>query len=205
MKVYSPEIAKMFDTTAKTGCLDGIMGNEHCNQYEIEKIKEILESIDTKKKDRLLDAGVGVGRLIPLCKELGFKEIIGVDFSDEMIARCPKDIKTYKADLSDLFIFKDNSFDVTVLIYTLIHIVDDNLLQKAIREVERVTRNEIIIGQVFEPERVGLHGGWCKVREVYDIIKMFKKKKVEHFYKNYYEIKATDGSWINKISFLVMR
>ncbi len=200
------EISQMFDQTALSGSLDGIMGNGQENDVELLKIEELFRKLDLKGE--LFDGGVGVGRLIPLYQKLGFSKISGADFSAEMVKRClidHPDVSVYQKDLCDLSILPDNWFDVSVLMYGLIHIVDDDDCQKAVSEIERITKGEVIVGQVMESEKVGLHSGWCKVRTPEEIISMFNIKKVDGFYSNWHEVKSTDGTWTNKVSFLVMK
>lgn len=203
------EVAEMFDGVAETGDLGGIMANGDYNEYEIDKLKDaFLRRLVFQEKHTLLDGGIGIGRLVPLYKAVGFGSITGIDISEKMLVKCAEsypDVELHKADLCDIALFPENRFDVTMLVYTLIHITEDSELDRAIAEVERVTKNEVVIVQVMEPERLGVHGGHCKVREVYDLIKRFKTKGAYRFLKNYHEIKASDGAWVNKVSVLVMR
>jgi hypothetical protein len=89
--------------------------------------------------------------------------------------------------------------------YVLIHIVDDGMMGRAIAEMERVTHGTVIIGQVMDPLNKAQHR-ICKVREFFEIYPYFKKKKLDHFYKNLYEFPISPGSKImNRISFAIFR
>lgn len=201
------QVAQMFDGTARSGSLDGIMGCGKSNEKEMNSLPLLFNRLRFEDKTSILDVGIGVGRLVPVFEDYGFKRVVGIDWSAEMLKECRKaypEVLTYKMDLCNMA-FLDGEFSTAMLMYVLIHNIDDNELAKGILELERVIRNEVIIGQVMEPIRVGVHSGHCKVREVYDIIKLFKKKRLLHFYKDLYEVRSTDNSMVNKVSFLVMK
>jgi len=206
--VYHNYVHDQFDQTGDLKKpLDRIMGNESKNDYELDMIKKVMmERVNFKDKTRVMDAGCGIGRLFPVYKELGFKEVVGMDYSTWMVEQCRKkypDSKIYNTDLEAMFAFPENSVNVAVAMYVFIHILDDDKLTRTINAMEHAAKDLIIIGQVMDPEHL-ISTEFCKVREVYDLYKRFKTFKMKNFFKDYYSVKADDGSWENKISFLVM-
>jgi ubiquinone/menaquinone biosynthesis C-methylase UbiE len=201
-------IVDLFNETAlREKPLGGIMGNEEYDAFEREEIKKLLLSLDLETRGKILDAGAGIGRNTPILKELGFTDITAADFSHEMLKVLKNnhpDVKTHEVDLLDLSRFSDNYFDITFCMYVFIHITNDDDLAQAISELERVTSGPLIIGQVMDAENKPQHRV-CKVREYFEMHPYFKKKQLDHFYKNLYEFPAPDNSAINRISFAIYR
>ena len=89
---------------------------------------------------RVLDAGCGAGRMLPLLAELGCVAE-GVDLSPEMVRRARADhpeFATQVASITDLP-FEDSSFDGVFSWYSTIH-GDDEALATAVSEFRRVLR-----------------------------------------------------------------
>jgi SAM-dependent methyltransferase len=89
---------------------------------------------------RVLDAGCGAGRMLPLLAELGCVAE-GVDLSPEMVRRGRSDhpeFVTQVASITDLP-FEDSSFDGVFSWYSTIH-GDDEALATALSEFRRVLR-----------------------------------------------------------------
>ncbi|MFX1302930.1 MAG: class I SAM-dependent methyltransferase [Promethearchaeota archaeon] len=90
---------------------------------ELEKFSSLLS-----KNTHILDAGCGAG--IPTAKFLskkGFK-VTGIDLSDKMLTLARKnvpDAEFIKMDINDI-IFKENTFDGVISVYTLFHIPKEN-------------------------------------------------------------------------------
>jgi ubiquinone/menaquinone biosynthesis C-methylase UbiE len=200
-------IVDMFNETAlRDRPLSGIMGNEDYDEFEREHLLKFFK--DNSPIGNILDAGSGLGRNIPVLQAAGFTDITAVDFSIEMINKFKQrfpNIPISHADLTDLSAIADNTFETTFCMYVLIHIVDDEMMGRAIAEMERVTHGTVIIGQVMDPLNKAQHR-ICKVREFFEIYPYFKKKKLDHFYKNLYEFPISPGSNImNRISFAIFR
>lgn len=104
-------------------------------------IRTALELLRPCPEERLLDLGTGTGALL---RELALHadrpaEAIGVDASREMLARVgplPPGWRLLHADAADLP-FPDGRFDVAAAAY-LLHILDEEALNRALREVQRV-------------------------------------------------------------------
>ena len=94
-------------------------------RLRINNIEEINKLIDLlPQKGRILDAGCGTG--LPAAKYLienGF-DVIGVDFSDEMLKLAKRNVPKadfIKQNITDLD-FPDNYFDGLISLYAIIHI-----------------------------------------------------------------------------------
>jgi len=187
--------------------LDSLMGNADYNSFELEKLQELFSTqLTFKERGRVLDGGCGIGRNVSLLEKAGFREIVGVDFSKWMCAQFKKNYPKYpiyNIGLEALTNFPPQCFDAAFIMYVFIHIVNDNKLNQVIKALEHSVKNEIVIGQVMDPE-LKVSTNMCKIREVYDLIKRFDKFSLKHFYKDCYSIKSSDGSATWKVSFLVM-
>lgn len=204
-------IIDMFDETAtredKNSMMSGIMGNAEYDEFEREQILNLLRSLGLNTSNRILDAGAGLGRNIPVLRAVGFddNQIVAVDFSPQMIGgvreRYPG-IETHRLDIADMPVFPDDYFDTTFCMYVLIHVVDDAEVERVINELERVTAGLLIVGQVMDAENKPQHRV-CKVREFFEMHGFYKKKKLNHFYKNLYEFPIAHCTARNRVSFAI--
>ena len=96
-----------------------------------------------KNKDaKILDAGCGTGFVGDILYHKGYKNIVGVDFSKEMLTRALKK-NVYESlslcDLTQKLDFKDNSFDAIVCAGTF---TCGHVGPQALKEMVRITKNE---------------------------------------------------------------
>ena len=96
-----------------------------------------------KNKDaKILDAGCGTGFVGDILYHKGYKNIVGVDFSKEMLTRALKK-NVYQSlslcDLTQKLDFKDNSFDAIVCAGTF---TCGHVGPQALNEMVRITKNE---------------------------------------------------------------
>lgn len=205
VSVKRPELRKMFDgVPEQEHPLDGIMGNHEESELDLIEAERVLNQFDLQHRDFVLDAGCGVGRLIPAYKRMGFRKIAGVDFSPRMLEEARRDFpdcEFYEADLLDLSVFEDHHFDVTMLVYVLIHITTEDDIRRLAAEVERVTRHDIIIGQIMDPEHKA-DSSHCKTWEVFELLRFFRRKRLNKFYKGAYTIKAPGEERQQPVSFM---
>jgi len=98
--------------------------------YITKRINEILKGFTPKK---VLDLGGGNGEYSSIFPNT---EYIGVDCVDEQIRRMrSKGLKAFKLDLEKKIPFKDNSFDLILLMDTIEHIYNNFLLIKEVRRI----------------------------------------------------------------------
>ena len=128
MGISFDRIADKYDTTR--GYPENIM-------------RDILEALDKelRKKDIILDAGMGTGRFTKPLQANGY-QVVGVDISPRMITKArEKGVENmFRADLLALP-FRDLVFDKTISIHVL-HLIKH--WRDALREIGRVTKEEFI-------------------------------------------------------------
>ena len=102
-------------------------------------MKELVKKlcIELKNCNRILDVGVGTGRIAEPLQNAGF-EVVGIDISKKMMSKA-REKKVQNLVIADAcFIpFKDKSFDAAISVH-LLHLISE--WKKALREVCRVTR-----------------------------------------------------------------
>jgi SAM-dependent methyltransferase len=96
----------------------------------------------SNKQVRILDYGCGYGRTLVELAEAGFQNLVGVDFSEAMIARARA--VTPQAGLvrndGHSLPFNNECFDAVLLFAVLTCIPDDNQQRQLLTEVKRVLR-----------------------------------------------------------------
>lgn len=99
--------------------------------------RQRLAMFHIDKTARLLDLGCGDGLDIAILKELGFKNIIGVDISTSLIDQAKAlnpSVKFVKATAEKLP-FRGGSFDIVLSDSMIYHLVDK---PKAFKEIKRI-------------------------------------------------------------------
>ena len=94
------------------------------------------------KKARVVDIGCGYGRTLEELHQLGYSDLLGLDFSDGMIQRGKElyphlDLQVKKSDTIDL---PDESADAVILFAVLTCIIQDDAQRFLIDEIKRVLR-----------------------------------------------------------------
>lgn len=94
------------------------------------------------KQSKILDAGCGTGLVGQILYKNNYKNIVGVDFSQEMIDRALKK-NVYQSlslcDLTEKLEFEDGSFDAIICAGTF---TCGHVGPKALNEMVRITKNE---------------------------------------------------------------
>jgi SAM-dependent methyltransferase len=91
---------------------------------------------------RVLDYGCGYGRTLGELVQAGYQNVLGVDFSAAMLARCRQEFPQVGLIRNDgrTLPFKNDSLDAVLLFATLTCIPQDEAQRALIAEVERVLR-----------------------------------------------------------------
>ena len=121
-------------------------------QQSVRNIVLTLMRGDKENYGKILDAGCGNGDFsILLAQQFPASRITGADYSEDMIAVCEQakkdnDIDNIEFKVADLVntTFDDNEFDITVCVNT-IHLVHKKDLDKAIKEIARITKKTVIL------------------------------------------------------------
>ena len=107
-----------------------------------------------KKGDRILEVGAGTGAYSVYYASRGYKvnsieyvkynlDILKSKITDKM------DIVAEQGDAIDLSRFKDNTFDITLVLGPLYHLYKDDEINQAIKEAIRVTKRNGIIAFAY--------------------------------------------------------
>lgn len=99
------------------------------------------------KEDVILDVGCGYGRTLNQLYEEGYHNLIGIDFSENMIERGKKqypylDLRVKQGKTIDM---EDGSCDSVILFAVLTCIIDDAEQMALLKEIERVLKPNGII------------------------------------------------------------
>ena len=96
-------------------------------------------------RPRVLDAGCGAGRMMPVRDALGC-DVAGVDLSPQMIRRARLDHPSFRSQVASLahLPFDDEAFDGTFYWYSAIHSPDTDI-PRILAEAKRVTRRDGLI------------------------------------------------------------
>lgn len=145
----------------------------HAEEQE-RKYRKILENMDVKRSDRMLDVGCGTGLSFPVfgC------DCYGVDPSEELLKKCGGAVVLGRAESLP---FRDSSFDIVISV-TAIHNFGDP--KKALSEMLRVGRDRFAITVLKKSKRaeeiaVAITNSMemKKVEDATDIILIGKKFK----------------------------
>lgn len=111
------------------------------------RAKNIIEGLDLKEGDRVLDVGCGDGYYLHLLSNLGLKlRLDGVDFDESGLNRARKNlgskIPLKTGDLMKKLPYESGIFDKVIMSEVCEHLPDD---VKGLREVRRVMKNGAIL------------------------------------------------------------
>ena len=100
-----------------------------------------------KKDSRILDIGCGYGRTLEELQNAGYNNLIGIDFSKEMIKIAHENNPSidFRPTNGSILDFPDNSIDSVILLAVLTCIPDKDSQEQLIREVHRVLKNDGIV------------------------------------------------------------
>lgn len=114
--------------------------------------EEFLGNFD--KNSRILEVGVNCGSQLELLENMGFKDLWGIDVSQDALAMLKKKHPNYNVVLASAvdIPFKNNFFDIVFTSGVLIHIHEKNL-GKVIDEIVRVSKKYVFGFEYFSNER----------------------------------------------------
>lgn len=110
---------------------------EFTTPFQIEEFSQYVG-----KEDLILDVGCGYGRTLNLLHENGYRNLIGIDFSDKMIERGLSqyphlDLRIMKEKTIPM---EDSSCDAVILFAVLTCIIDDQEQTALLKEIKRVLK-----------------------------------------------------------------
>ena len=118
-----------------------------------------------KKGDRILEVGAGTGRYSIHYAKQGY-EVDAVELVDKNLQEMKlkitenMNIRAIKGNALDLTMYKDNTFDITLVLGPLYHLFDEPDIDKAIKEAIRVTKpkGKIIIAYITDDSVIMNYG-----------------------------------------------
>ncbi|EPY2294828.1 class I SAM-dependent methyltransferase [Clostridium sporogenes] len=95
-----------------------------------------------RKDARILDVGCGYGRTLEQLYQNGYKNLIGIDFSEKMIQRGKKQYPylDLRVKLQDSIELKSESCDAVILFAVLTCIINNQEQLKLLKDIERVLK-----------------------------------------------------------------
>ena len=110
---------------------------EFTTQFQISAFEKHVS-----RESKILDVGCGYGRTLNEVHNYGFKNLIGVDFSQGMIARGKKLYPQLVMEKNEGKLpFDDDTFDAVLLLAVLTCIIEDEDQKKLINEILRVLKD----------------------------------------------------------------
>ena len=105
---------------------------------------EMFNKYINDKSIFIMDAGCGTGLVGEELKKIGFKNIVGVDFSQEMLDLVPKDLyqKLELADLNKSLKYQNNIFDAIICVGTFTY---GHVKAHSLDEMLRVVKKDGLI------------------------------------------------------------
>src|ERR1035437_7041343 len=138
------------------------MSHERDNQHwEDGQKRYILNKFNGYSRDmKILDIACGDGVGLRVFRELGFRDIIGVEYQDDKIANAKlSGYPVIKADMHDLSVFSNQSFDIVYSSHTFEHAYYPI---KVLKELYRILKSVGILQVVLPFIDIGpddAHGG----------------------------------------------
>jgi ubiquinone/menaquinone biosynthesis C-methylase UbiE len=145
----------------------------------IEEETELLK-LKLKGTNRILEAGVGIGRLIPEIAPI-VKEFVGIDNADLMLKKSQEvakqfsNVKIMKGELENLSkLFPQNHFDFSLCVWNTLGNVKDEV--QILKEIAQVTKKSIFI-TVYHKGTLEDRKNWYKTVNV-KISKIDEKNEI---------------------------
>ena len=151
----------------------------------------ILKKYAFNSKCKILDAGCGTGLVGIELKKIGYSNIEGVDFSQDMLDLVPQDIykKIEKVNLNKPLKFKANMYDVVISVGTFTY---GHVKPQALDELIRITKNKGLICFTINEGIYEEYGFDNKINELSNN----KSWNVKEFFKSNYIVNKDVNAWL---------
>lgn len=116
----------------------GMTGSYYMAFKDIPFLLEEYANDDAK----VLDYGCGAGRSLRFIRDLGYKDIVGVDISEDMINEAKRLDKRGKYQLieNSIIPYDDNTFDIIFMSYVFLEVGNIDDIIKILNEFKRVLK-----------------------------------------------------------------
>jgi len=151
----------------------------------------VLKKHALNKNYKILDAGCGTGLVGIELKKLGYLNIEGVDFSQDMLDLVPQGIykNLQKVDLNSNLKIKDDTYDVIVCVGTFTF---GHVKAHALDELIRITKNKGLICFTINEGIYKEYSFDKKIKQLSDK----KIWKVKEFFKSNYITNKDVEAWL---------
>ena len=151
----------------------------------------ILKKYAFNKNCKILDAGCGTGLVGIELKKYGYSDIVGVDFSQDMLDLIPQGIykKIEKIDLNKPLKFKTNMYDVVMCVGTFTY---GHVKPQALDELIRITKN---MGLICFTINEGIYEKYSFDNKIKDLSNN-KSWNVKEFFKSDYIVSKDVKAWL---------
>ena len=129
-----------------TNSLEELDGYEDTSANVKEIARQIVEELDIKETDTVLEVACGAGGLAQYIK---CGEYVGVDYSTSLVKRHIELLNNsvLHGEANDL-IFKDKTFDKIICFGAFLYFPSKEYAKQAIAEMKRVAKEAIFIGEL---------------------------------------------------------
>jgi SAM-dependent methyltransferase len=154
-------------------------------------LSNLISQLGIRQKATILDVGTGTGNNLRLLQELGFKNVTGLDSSEEAIRFCQqKGLGLVKQGDVCNIPFPDNNFDVVFATDIIEHVEDDI---EALSEIRRILKPEgkvILTVPAFQSlwgiqDVIGHHKRRYRMKPLLATIRAANLIPVQNYYFNY--------------------
>lgn len=138
------EIEKIIENYYNNYDEDSRLVKDNAHKVEYITTKKYIEKY-LKKGDRILEIGAGTGRYSIYYAQKGY-QVDSVELVNKNLeilkSKITKDmnIKTIQGNALNLYMYQDNTFDITLVLGPMYHLYEEKDVNKAINEAIRVTK-----------------------------------------------------------------
>jgi len=142
-----------------------------------------------REKIKLLDIGCGNGFFLEEAKDMGVKQVYGIEPGRESVKQAPKWLqKTIKIGMLDKKSFKQNTYDIVCCFHTLDHIVDPNAFLQIIYSILKKGGKALFIVHDTSGLSVKLFGEKSPIFDIEHIYLFNKSNLAKLFKKNNFTV-----------------
>ena len=151
----------------------------------------ILKKYMLNKNCKILDAGCGTGLVGIELRKNGYSNIVGVDFSQDMLDLVPQSVykKIEKVDLNKPLKFETNKYDVVMCVGTFTY---GHVKPQALDELIRITKNKGLICFTINEGIYEEYGFDNKIKELSNN----KSWNIKEFFKSDYIVNKDVNAWL---------
>lgn len=152
---------------------------------------KVISKLNVDRNAKFLDIGVSTGSNLDLLRELGYKNIQGIDISKKAINICKiKGFKKVKLDNICNCSFKDNSFDFIFATDVLEHVNNDLVALQEIKRILKPNGKVLIVVPAFNflwgsQDDISLHKRRYRIGSLFGIVNRARLKVIKYYYFNY--------------------